>query len=173
MMRVAVCALVLLAGCGDDDSVSLGMPALPQQLVACASPPADDVLQARLWVSGSQAPCPLVVDETGVTGTCTVAPGIARTLSIDWFIDVGGTTIVLAQADRVVDLTSTTEAEQALAFAADDYRTTACRDYTTARPDGADTVVVDGTARPVCDLDNDGVDNLTQLCGGRDPLGGL
>lgn len=169
--------LLLLAAlngsCGTDDVVTAGVPALPQQLVDCATPPTSDVLQARLWVSGLAAPCPLVVDDTGVSGTCTIPPGIARTLSIDWFIDVGGTTIVLAQADRVVDFTSTTDAETALAFAADDYRTSDCRDFSTARPDGVDTVVVDGTARPVCDLDDDGTDNLSQLCAGRDPLGRL
>jgi hypothetical protein len=167
-------ALLMLSGaCGTDDVVTAALPALPQQLVDCAAPPASDVLQARLWVSGLDEPCPLVVDDTGVSGTCTIPPGIARTLSIDWFVDVGGTTIVLAQADRVVDFTSTTEAETALAFAADDYRTSACRDFSTARPTGADTVVVDGSARPVCDLDDDGTDNLSQLCAGRDPLGRL
>lgn len=165
--------LAVSSSCGSDDVVSGRTPALPQQLVDCANPPASDVLQARLWVSGLAAPCPLVVDDSGVSGSCTIPPGIARTLSIDWFIDVGGTTIVLAQANRVVDFTSTTEAETALAFAADDYTTSDCRDFSTARPEGADTVVVDGSARPVCDLDDDGTDNLSQLCAGRDPLGRL
>ena len=165
--------LALHAACGTADVVTDAAPALPQQLSDCANPPGSDVLQARLWVSGLDAPCPLVVDDTGVSGTCTIPPGIARTLSIDWFIDVGGTTIVLAQADRVVDFTSTTDAETALAFAASDYRTSDCRDFSTARPEGADTVVVDGAARAVCDLDGDGVDNLSQLCAGRDPLGRL
>jgi hypothetical protein len=170
MVCAAVCSVA--ASCGADD-VTAGSPALPQGLVDCAAPPASDVLQARLWVSGLDAPCPLVVDDSGVSGSCTIPPGIARTLSIDWFVDVGGTTIVLAQADRIVDFTSATEAEQALAFAANDYRTTDCRDLSTARPTGAETMLIDGTARPVCDLDDDGVDNLSQLCAGRDPLGRL
>jgi hypothetical protein len=174
VLRFAACAALCCsaASCGADD-VTASSPALPQGLVDCAAPPASGDLQARLWVSGLDAPCPLVVDDNGVSGSCTIPPGIARTLSIDWFIDVGGTTIVLAQGDRVVDLTSATEAEEALAFSADDYRTTDCRDLSTDRPDGAATVLVDGIPRPVCDLDDDGIDNLSQLCSGRDPLGRL
>ena len=137
----------------------------PQALTACAQKPAN--LQARLWISGSDAPCFLDVDvDAGTTsGACETAPGIKRRFTLDWFIDVAGRDVVLAQAQTEVDLEGATE-DVALDFKDDDVSAVACFDMSVDSFDGADSVDVEGRAVPVCDLDDDGVSNVDEVCAG-------
>ncbi len=178
------CLLTGLAGCGPSPASSSASSseaggtlrfATPQALSACAEPPAD--LQARLWISGTSAPCSLDVDVAGGTtsGGCEVIPGIERRFTLDWFVDVGvdgGREIVLAQAQKDVDLAGVNDDEITLAIEDDDIDTADCLDMSADQFNGAASVDVDGVARPVCDLDADGDDNLAELCAGGDPLGG-
>jgi hypothetical protein len=145
--------------------------ALPQALSGCAQA---SQVQARLWISGLDAPCFLAVDvDAGTTsGECKTPPGLKRHVTLDWFVDVGGREIVLAQASDDVDLTQAAAAEVSLSFDDGDVTTTACRDMSVDKLRGSETVDVDGVARPVCDLDDDGVANLDEFCAGGDPLGG-
>lgn len=170
--------VLLLASCGAVDEGSADVRFVigtPQALVACAAPPAVDDVFARLWISGSAEPCPLQVDDDGVSGTCPVVAGIERTFTLDWFmVDGSGVEVVLAQARTSLDLDGTTDADAIVAFDGADYVVSDCLDLRAGNGrDGAVTIVVDGSARPVCDLDDDGVANLEQLCAGRDPLGRL
>ena len=173
MKGAAVLALpaLLVSACGPSSSSPSLQFRTPQALIACAAPPAD--LQARLWVSGSAEFCPLDVDlEAGTTtGSCEATPGIVRRFTLDWFIDVGGREIVLAQAQRDVDLAGQQQAVE-LQFAPADVDNVECFDMSVNSFEGSPVVDVDGVDQAVCDLDADGADNLTELCGGQDPLGG-
>jgi hypothetical protein len=170
---VALAFVVAAAGCGDDEHApaSLSLPT-PQALTTCAT--SDVALQSRLWVSGFNESFALDVDLIGGTtsGTVRVPPGIARRFTIDWFIDADGRTVLLAQASRELDLSKTTDDAVELTFADDDLTTTTCRAIDDGTTNGSTTVDVDGDARPVCDLDDDGTPNVDEVCAGLDPLGG-
>jgi len=170
-MKRALLAAVVLSGCADDPAPTTMSVAVPQALVDCAQPPADTDLRARLWVSGTDAPCPLTILASGVSGDCVVVPGIERIFTLDWFVVVDGVDVVLAQARKSLDLGGEVEANVALVFADDDYVVAGCRDMSVDSLDGAGSVDVDGVARPVCDLDDDGTANLDEVCAGGDPLG--
>ena len=176
-MKRALSVLVVFvsAGCGEADTSLAGVSiAVPQALVDCAQPPADTALRARLWISGTAAPCPLTILADGVSGNCDVVAGIERTFTLDWFtVDSSGVDVVLAQARTTLDLTGEIEASQKLVFADDDYVIDECLDMSADSSAGRDVVVVDGSDRAVCDLDNDGDANLVEVCAGRDPLGRL
>lgn len=170
MSRV-VCAVLLLglAACEASTSpATLTLP-LPQALVACAAVPDD--LQARLWISGTSDPCFLDVDVAAGTtsGACPIAPGIERRVTLDWFVDVAGRAIVLAQAQGEVDLEGATT-DVTFTVADDDIVTTGCKDMSKDSFAGSDTVDVDGADVPVCDLDNDGVVNVDEVCAGDPAL---
>jgi len=172
---IAAFALLVIAGCGDvAPAVTAVSVAVPQALVDCAQPPADAALRARLWISGTAAPCPLTIAADGVSGDCDVVAGIERTFTLDWFtVDGSGVDVVLAQARTTLDLTGEIEADQQLVFADDDYAIDDCLDMSVDSFAGHDVVVIDGRDRAVCDLDNDGDANLVEVCAGRDPLGRL
>ncbi len=170
-MTLVVLATAFIAGCGPRSTPPTLVFPTPQALSSCAQPPAD--LQARLWISGSRDPCFLEVDvDAGTTaGECETAPGIERRFTLDWFVDVGGREIVLAQAQQDVDLSGEQD-DVALSFADDDVVVEDCLDMSVDSFEGSEVVDVDGAERPVCDLDDDGTDNLVELCAGSDPLGG-
>ena len=169
-VMASLVVVVALAGCAPSTSPALVFRT-PQALVACAQPPAD--LQARLWISGSRAPCFLDVDlDAGTTsGACETAPGIERRFTLDWFVDVAGREVVLAQAQKDVDLAGEQETVS-LDFVNDDVVVAGCFDMSVDSFNGSEVVDIDGVDRPVCDLDEDGADNLTEVCAGDDPLGG-
>jgi hypothetical protein len=166
--------LVALVGCAAPEVTPVAFAA-PQALVTCANVPA---LQARLWLSGSAAPCALDVDDEGnASGACEAAPGVVRTATLDWFLPAGEIDLVLAQVRSSVDLADTTKGETELTFAADDITATACRDMRVDQVEGAASIVVDGVDVPVCDVDNscgdtpaDACANLGEVCAGSDPL---
>jgi hypothetical protein len=168
MSRAAVLALAVagLGACSPSPSSpsTLTLP-LPQALVACAAVPDD--LQARLWISGTSDPCFLDVDVAAGTtsGACPIAPGIERRVTLDWFIDVAGRAIVLAQAQGEVDLAGATD-DVTFTVADDDIVTAGCKDMSQDSFAGSDDVDVDGAAVPVCDLDDDGVSNVDEVCAG-------
>ena len=168
----AVGALLALAACGPSSSPATLRFENPQALTDCAAPPQD--LQARLWISGTRDPCFLDVDVAAGTtsGACETAPGVKRRFTLDWFVDEGGREVVLAQARKELDLTQQEDAAVTLAIGADDVVTDGCRDMSVDSFDGTDTVDVDGRAVPVCDLDDDGVANVAEVCAGADPFGG-
>jgi hypothetical protein len=171
-----VCALLfaVVGACGEASSStsSLSWPT-PQALSTCAN--ADVALQARLWVSGFAEPFALDVDLIAGTtsGDVRVPPGISRRFTIDWFVERGGDTVLLAQASRDLDLSTTTDAAVTLTFGEGDVATTNCRAITDGTTSGSTTVDIDGSARPPCDLDDDGTANLDEVCAGVDPFGGL
>jgi hypothetical protein len=172
MKRVVVVAALLSGGACGPAPVASGLTvARPQALIDCASPPGE-ALQARLWVSGHEAPCALGVDDTGASGDCVVTPGIERRVTIDWFVDRGGVIIVLAQARTDVDLAGAT-GDVAITFTDADYVTEGCFDMSVDAFAGSPTVEVFGLPQPVCDLDGDNESNVVELCAGRDPLGAV
>jgi hypothetical protein len=136
----------------------------PRALTACDAPPDD--LQARLWISGHSAPCFLEIVEGAARGDCEVTPGISRRFTLDWFVDEGGRTTILAQASREIDLSRAAEDTVSLSFSESDIKTSPCLDMSNDSFSGADTVLVDGVPQPVCDLDGDGIANLDELCAG-------
>jgi hypothetical protein len=136
----------------------------PRALTACDAPPTG--LQARLWVSGHSAPCFLEVVEGAARGDCEVTPGITRRFTLDWFVDDGGRTTILAQASREIDLSRAAEDTVSLSFSESDIKTSPCLDMSSDSFSGADTVIFDGVPQPVCDLDGDGIANLEELCAG-------
>lgn len=158
--------------------------ATPRALVVdCDSRPSD--LEAELWVSGYQEACPMVVDmENGITtGTCTVAPGRVRTLTLDWFVmrdkpsGGGQVRVLLAQAQDELDLQDATEAQVTWTVAEEDIDTVNCLDMRDDSANGSEVVLFEGDSQPVCDLDDscDGVltvacSNLGEICNGADPL---
>ncbi len=173
---VAVVSAVVLGdtACGADAAIAptlvLGQP---QALVSCETPPDD--LQARLWISGNEAPCFLDVDDGdgAVSGDCSTNAGIERAFTLDWFIDRAGRDIVLVQARQLKDLSAPDSDTVTISFADDDYISADCKDMSNDSFAGEDTVDVDGVARPVCDLDADDVDNVVEVCAGDDPTGRL
>jgi hypothetical protein len=169
---VVVALLSSLASCAPSSAPSTVAFANPRALTDCANVPAD--LQARLWISGSDEPCFLDVDvDAGTTsGDCTTAPGIERRFTVDWFVDVGGREVLLAQAQKDLDLSRQAERDVTLAGADDDVVTDGCQDMSVDSFEGSDTVDVDGEDVPVCDLDGDGSANIVEVCAGDDPLGG-
>jgi hypothetical protein len=177
------------AGSGVDDSNDNVVDAtwkmsIPNALALdCAAPPAD--LSAELWVSGNRDSCPMDVDLSAETtsGSCTVAPGRVRTVTLDWFVTrtaPGGVLpmrVLLAQAQGQIDLQDVSESEVTWSVTEDDIRLTQCLDMTEDPAGGASTVAFDGESRPVCDLNGScgGVEaaacsNLGELCNGGDPL---
>lgn len=172
---------VFAAGCGAPAPDAVALP-LPRALtVDCAAPPED--MQAALWVSGQDAPCPLDVDLSAGTagGACAVTPGRVRRLTLDYFVErpvVGGTLrIVLAQAQREIDLAAPEAQEVEARFSEEDVRVTGCLDMSADSFEGRALVRFDGADRPVCDLDAScGGDeqpacaNLGEVCAGGDPL---
>ena len=172
MLLAMASSMVTLTACGSESSVQPRVLVLrPQALVSCAQPPEPGSLQARLWISGSDAPCFLTVDEASSSGACDVVPGVKRVFTLDWFVDRGGRDVVLAQASRTVDLTGATEATVDLTFVDDDYSSDGCLDMAVDSLAGSPTVDVNGIERPVCDLDDDGDSNVVEVCRGDDPLG--
>lgn len=165
-------SMVTLTACGNESSVQPRVLVVrPQALVSCAEPPDPGSLQARLWISGLDAPCFLTVEDGSGSGACDVVPGVKRVFTLDWFVDRGGRDVVLAQASRTVDLTGATEATVDLTFVDDDYVVDACLDMAVDSLAGSPTVDVNGVERPVCDLDDDGDSNVVEVCRGDDPLG--
>jgi len=144
----------------------------PQALRGCDAAAAP--LQARLWVSGFAEPFALGVDEDAgtTTGVVRVPPGIVRRFTVDWFVEYGDRVVVLAQATDELDLSAPAVATATLNLADDDVVTADCRDMGDGSLRGGATIDVDGRARPVCDLDDDGDSNLAEVCAGGDPLGG-
>jgi hypothetical protein len=186
--RVIACVVVggvLSASCGEERTTSPDLVfATPRALtVDCANPPAD--LEAELFVSGSRDPCPLTVDlAAGTTsGSCETTPGIVRTAVINWFVmrtsPLGATTrVVLAEAEKQVDLREEPEDDVALTYTDEDIIVRGCRDRTDDVIEGSLTQSVDGAVREVCDLDDDcanetdtACSNLGELCALADPLG--
>lgn len=171
-MTRAVLLAVLLAACAPAASPSTMSLRTPRALTSCAQPPAE--LQARLWISGSDVPCFLDVDvdKGTTTGACEAAPGIERRFTLDWFIDVGGREVVLAQAQQDIDLSGQQD-DVSLSVKDDDVVVDGCKDMSVDSFNGNDTVDVDGEDVPVCDLDGDGDANIVEVCAGGDPLGGV
>lgn len=170
-----VAALLASAACGPAPSTSGPTSGLsvarPQALIDCASPPGE-ALQARLWVSGHNAPCALDVADDGATGDCVVTPGIERRVTIDWFVDRGGVVILLAQASTDVDLAGASD-DVVITFTDADYITEDCLDMSVDSFAGRPTVEVFNVQQPVCDLDDDGQSNVVETCAGTDPLGAV
>ena len=176
-------AMMALAACGPGaDDTTAETPLRfdnPQALTSCAAPP--EGLAAELFVTGNRNPCPLTVDVAAGTtsGSCEVAPGRVRVLTLDWFADVvdGNDHVIrvlLAQARTEVDLTGDVEAEVSVTIDPDDVVTEGCLDVV-ADPAGAETTAYDGAEVPPCDLDrscDDGgaCSNLEELCAGDDPF---
>jgi hypothetical protein len=177
--RALILAVVLgglIWGCGVEPAPASLSLSVPQALTGCdglATP-----LQARLWVSGFTEPFALTVnDETGAaTGAVRVPPGVVRRFTVDWFAEhretIRGTIVVLAQVSDDLDLSEASTDTATVAFAADAVTTTDCRDMADGSVTGSATIDIDGTGRPVCDLDGDGVSNLVEVCAGDDPLEG-
>lgn len=161
---------------GDADVDAALFLRTPRALLECAAPPDD--MEARLWVSGSAEPCPLEVDVAAGTtsGFCTTAPGLARTLTLDWFAPRGGIDLVLAQARGGVDLSASDEEQVAFTVGEDDVVTSECLDMTEDQVDGTPIIEVNGAGVPVCDVDDscaggDGAcSNLGELCADTDPF---
>ena len=171
-VAAGIVALLTTSACGPALTLDAGLTvSTPRALIDCATPPGA-ALQARLWVSGHDAPCALDVDDNGASGDCVVTPGIERRVTIDWFIDRGGTVIVLAQASLDVDLTRA-DVEVDVSFSDRDYVTEGCLDMSVDSFVGSPTVEVFSTPQPVCDLDGDGESNVAETCAGRDPLGAV
>jgi len=169
----ALAAVFAVGGCAGNDDVAPSLVfGTPQALISCAAIPDDDTLQARLWISGTESPCFLDV-AGGASGDCSTTPGIERAFTLDWFVDIGGRDIVLVQARKLVDLSDPESDTVDLAFADDDYITDDCKDMSRDSFVGVDTVDVDGVDRPVCDLDDDAVSNVDEVCAGDDPTGRL
>jgi hypothetical protein len=167
-----VAAFVTMSACGPAPALHGGLSvSTPRALIDCATPPGG-ALQARLWVSGHEAPCALDVDDDGASGDCVVTPGIERRVTIDWFVDRGGIVIVLAQASIDVDLTRVA-ADVDVNFSDRDYITAGCLDMSVDSFAGSPTVEVFNTPQLVCDLDGDAESNVVELCAGRDPLGAV
>ena len=98
-------------------------------------------------------------------------------LTVDWFVERGGTRVLLAQARTLIDLAGATEVEQQVTFTADDITTTDCLDVRQDAFDGTQTQRFAGDDVPVCDLDNScggtldaSCSNLGEICAGTDPL---
>jgi hypothetical protein len=160
-------------GCGDaSNPPSTTSMSTPQALRGCDG--VAEALQARLWVSGFADPFALDVDEQAGTtsGEVRVPPGIVRRFTFDWFIEREGRVILLAQARDELDLSSPSSETATLTMADEDLSTTSCDDMSADSFNGAATIDVDGTDRPVCDLDDDGASNLAEVCAGDDPLVG-
>jgi hypothetical protein len=167
---LAACLLIAI-GCGDTATPPSTMALrTPQALTSCDGAPS--ALQARLWVSGFTEPFALDVDLIAGTtsGTVRVPPGIARRFTVDWFVELDGRVVLLAQATDDLDLGATTDDAVTLTFTEDDVTTNACRAIEDGTTSGSATVDVGGVARPACDLDDDGEPNLDEVCAGRDPL---
>ena len=165
----ACCALGACGAADDATAVSLSTP----RALACANAPA---LQARLWVSGTSAPCALDVAGAATSGTCTTAPGRKRTLTLDWFVDEAGVTLLLAQARGTLDLTVADKATADFNVADTDVVTAGCRDMTNDQVEGNLTIKVAGVDVPPCDVDNscaggDGAcTNLGEVCAQTNPF---
>jgi hypothetical protein len=160
--------MLFAASCADETPVSaVSMPA-PRALTRCNQVPAN--LRAELWTSGVDEPCALEVDLVAgtTTGTCDAVPtGTTRVFTVDWFVLDAGVRVVLAQASQSIDLRNAQEAT-ALRITDDDIITTDCVDATVDNAAGLRpaNVVINGTARPVCDLDDDGTANILEVCSG-------
>lgn len=173
-----MCALVACAPGPDASAPDVDVPT-PTTLAAsaCAFPAAQ--LKARLWISGSSKPCALTVDASGNTsGSCNATPGRVRTVTLDWFEhdDARDVDVVLAQAQKKVDLTSPQAASEPFTVVAADVHSDKCLDMTADQVNGRQTVDVKGSAEPVCDLDGScgaggaKCTNLDEVCNGGDPL---
>jgi hypothetical protein len=158
--------------------------ATPQALIVdCESSPSD--LEAELWISGKGESCPMEVDMANgtTTGSCRVAPGRVRTLTLDWFVmresPIGGgqVRVLLAQAQDELDLRDAKEAQVTWTVVEEDIDSVNCLDMRGDPANGSEMVLFEGELRPVCDLDDscDGVltvacSNLGEICNGADPL---
>jgi hypothetical protein len=173
-------ALALACGCApslDGDAIDDVELATPSALTSCASPPA---FVARLWVSGNSDPCPLTVAGAKTSGACAAAAGRVRTFTLDWFIhdDAHDVDLVLAQAQKKLDLTAPSSANATLAIADADIESDACLDMRADQVTGSPTELVAGQVVPVCDVDNSCAGaaasapchNLDEVCGGGDPF---
>jgi hypothetical protein len=172
----AACALAACAPATDTPDVDVPTPTA-LAATACAFPAAK--LKARLWVSGTSTPCALEVDASGATsGSCQATPGRVRTVTLDWFEhdDARNFDVVLAQAQKKVDLTSPKSASEPFTVAASDVHSDKCLDMTADQVNGRQTIDVNGSAEPVCDLDGSCAKggalctNLDEVCNGGDPL---
>lgn len=170
---------IAVTACAPAPEVALVSFPAPQALVSCAALPDD--LDAELWVSGNDEACDLEPGDDGsVSGSCEnfVAGRAVRTVTLDWFIVRGGVRVLLAQAQKEVDLTAVSSGEQTVAFTEDDIRVRGCFDMRDDQLDGSPTMLVNGAQRLVCDLDEDcpadlavtDCSNLGEVCAGADPL---
>jgi hypothetical protein len=172
--------VVVTSGCAADPGV-VTVPA-PRALVACEQRPAD--LAAELWVSGSDEPCGLDVDDAGAAaGACDVTPGTVRVLTLDWFVtrpfDGDDVRVLLAQARGELDLTRARSADATFTVSPDDVVYSRCLDMREDSFQGSPTTTFDGEERPPCDLDDscpaDSEEvtcaNVGEVCEGEDPLG--
>ncbi|MFZ9887480.1 MAG: hypothetical protein ACO3JL_08260 [Myxococcota bacterium] len=176
---VAVCGVLACNAACETPTATLSPFSLQLPLPATCDDALED-LTALAFISGYDEPIPLDVDPaTGVTtGSFEVAAGIERRLVIDWVVTRQATRVLLAQARATLPLEAPETAELTVKLSESDVSATDCRDVTgdLARA-GDDFIRVDGTLRPVCDLDGDCGDtladecsNLGELCAGRDPL---
>lgn len=176
-------ALLLVAAgvaCAGTEATTVSLENPRALTVACASPPAD--ITARLWVSGYQEPFALTFDAAAGTtsGTADIAPGVVRKLTIDWYLPLGradGIDLVLAQAQADLPLVDNVQATAAFTIPAESIMDTSCLDMRKDTFAGAPTVLLDGAAVPVCDLDDScasgdpvACSNLVESCSGSDPL---
>ena len=178
--RAAVLVLLALAACAATEPATVMLENPAALTVDCASPPAD--LAARVWVSGYDGPFALSYDGAAntTTGTVDIAPGLVRTLTIDWFVPLGrddGLDLVLAQAQGELALVENVQPTAEYAIPADAISDGSCLDMRFDSFAGAAAVDLDGVTVPLCDLDDScsGGDpaactNLIETCAGSDPL---
>lgn len=173
----------LLVACGPANvsgstQISIQMPA---GIVECNNTIPD--LRAELWVSGMTEPCELkVASSQTVSGECKVTARIDRTATLDYFyIDAahGDFRLLLAQATKKLALANPESDRLEVKFAERDFAALSeCRDMTNINDDsGLGEKNVDyppGTKVPICDLDEDFVSNLQEICAtpATDPFGG-
>jgi len=184
MLRLSALVLVLSACAPESGAPVTGTTTFSTSVPAAILCQRDggvrcDRMRAELYVSGylqaDGGGCALTVNEDTceVSGTCPSITPRRRQLTLDYFVKVEDVRVLLAQATKDVDLTSSA---QVTFTEADLVPTAACQlmpgcDNSARTCPGFQVVWEDGgVAQPVCDLDADAYSNLDELCGGTDPL---
>lgn len=177
----ALVALAAVMGCGPEEP-PVGVVAFPapQALDSCANQP---TLLAQMWVSGNQDPCTLDVAADGsASGSCQVQARAERTLTVDWYVDStfngSPVRVLMAQAQRTVDLREPESDTLDLAIAADDIVVRGCVDVTgDDKVTGLSEIAFNGATVGPCDLDascsdpaDEACSNLGEVCAGGDAL---